>query len=307
MKTIPSPKSSYFHYPFLLTTFVILLSISSLLCVSAVQGKDLPEDPDFIFWEYDYEQALKIAKEKDACIFVYIYSNECEWCQKMDEDTFSHPGVVEFSRENVFLKLNSGQDPAKIFIEKYKIETIPILLVLSSLGSEVHRELDYLDSSKFLTKMKKFSQSPLRESKSGYKNPQSVKFYLEYAKKAFEHIEFMEATKALDYILYIDPNNEEGFADEALMLFGASLVYLYQLEAAEILLARLLMEYPKSRVIPDAMYILGEIYLQTNRVERANTVFKTLIERFPKHAMTQRARKSLQRDTGGEKEVMPMD
>jgi tetratricopeptide (TPR) repeat protein len=272
--------------------------VSLPLCLSAEESQNLPDFPQFIFWEFEYEQALKSAGKKTGFIFTYIYSNDCDWCQKMDEETLSHPEVIKFSRNHVFLKLNGDSNASKPFTEKYQIGHLPTFLVLSHSGEELYRESNYLDPFHFLRELEQFNKVATRRLRTDSQDSQSLMFYLDYAKKAFQHLEFMEATKALDYILYKDPHNKQGLNDEALLLFGTSLVYLYQLEAAEILLARLCLEFPQSRAVPDAMYILGEIYIQTNRTERGHNLLKKLIKEYPEHVMAQKAQMALERTYG---------
>ncbi|MBE9572287.1 MAG: thioredoxin family protein, partial [Proteobacteria bacterium] len=254
-----------------------------------------PDFPPFIFWEYNYEQALDIAEKKSGVVLAYVYSKDCDWCRKMEEDTLSHPEVIEFSQGHVFLKLNADTNVSKMFIEQYRIRNLPTVMVLNSFGREMYRESNYLDPSQFLMKMKPFSQLTHQCLKPNVQSTQSLQFYFNYAKKAFEHLEFLEATKALDYILSRDPDNKQGLNDEVLLLFGTSLVYLYQLEAAEVLLARLCIEFPKSRAVPDSMYILGEIYIQTNRTKLGRELLERLMKEYPEHVMARKAKMALRR------------
>jgi len=301
MKSLSFCNLSYCHHLFLsLASFVLTFTLFSPLCLFAAEAENSPDFPQLIFWEYEYEQALKRAGEKSGVVFTYVYSNDCDWCRKMEEETFSHPEVIKFSRDHVFLKLNGDGKASKPVMERYEVRHLPTLMVLSHSGEELYRESNYLDPSRFLRELHQFNQAASRRSRTDSQDRQSLTFHLDYAKKAFRHLEFMEATKALDYILSKDPENYGGLNDEALLLFGTSLVYLYQLHAAEVLLARLCLEYPESKSVPDAMYILGEIYIQTSRREWGRNLLEKLIREYPKHAMAQRAKAALQRVDGKE-------
>jgi len=302
MEPLPFRKPLHDSLPFLVAALIIILPVFFPVSLSAEEIPSLPDDPQFIFWEFDYQRALNIAEEKNGFVFAYVYANDCDWCRKMEEETFSHPEVIKFSGDHVFLKVKADSNTSKMFMERYRIRNLPTVIVLHYSGGEMYRESNYLAPSQFLRETEQFNQVSPRRSRPNFQNSRSLTFYLEYAKKAFQHLEFMEATKALDYILYKDPHNKQGLNDEALLLFGISLVYLYQLQAAEILLARLCLEYPQSRAVPDAMYILGEIYIQTNRTERGHNLLKKLIKEYPEHATAQKAKMALERTYGDDKE-----
>ena len=289
-----------------LLSLIVAAGVSCALPVLSLAEAGYPESPDFpgfIFWEYDYKEALKTARRQDTFVVAYIYSNDCDRCQKMDKDTFSDPEVIRFSRGLVFLKARLDSDASGALLNKHSIGCVPTVLVLSSSGGEIFRESNHMPPSLFLEEMNRFRQSTPEGPRPEFQDANSLQFCFDYARKAFQHTEFLEATKALDYVLYKDPGNAHGLNDEVLLLFGTSLVYLYQLDAAEVLLARLLVEYPQSPTIPNAMYILGEIYVQTDRVDRGRSLLRDLIEQYPEHAMAGDAKKTLARIEGSRGEA----
>jgi thioredoxin-related protein len=293
IKSLSSNKA--WHHPPLLAVLIAILYVSLIPCLSAAERPSFPDPPHFIFWEYDFEEALKTATMGGGPVVAYAYSEGCDFCQRMEEDTFSNPDVIRFSQSHVFLRMDADSHASQRFMERYHVENLPTVIVLSSSGQEVFRVSDHMGPSQFLEKMGESSQVVSRYSRHDRLNDRSLTFYLDYARKAFKHLQFLEATKALDCILYRDPDNKQGLNDEVLLLFGTSLVYLYQLDAAEILLARLCTEHPDSGSVPDAMYILGEIYVQTNRVGLGQELLRKLTRKHPGHPMAQRAEMSLVR------------
>ena len=277
---------------------MFLLAVLSALSPAAANDTNPADQPIFIFWEFDCEEALRLAAQKNTFVVAYVYSNGCDWCCKMEEDTFSDSDVVQLSRHYMFSKHNLDHPASDWVKEKYQVNTTPTILVLSSAGEEVFRASAYLSAPELIAALSQFSQPSAAPVETEFQDQPSVQFCFEYAQKAFKHLEFMEATKALDHILYIDPENSQGMNDQVLHLFGTSLVYLHQLEAGEILLARLCNEFPKSRVVPDAMYILGEIYIQTNRPTLGRNLLKKLMQEHPEHIMARKAEMALQRMFG---------
>ena len=58
---------------------------------------------------YDIEEIVLLNIESPRKIFVYVYSDNCGWCTRMEKNTFSNPVISEYINENYYpVKLNSG-------------------------------------------------------------------------------------------------------------------------------------------------------------------------------------------------------
>ena len=81
-------RTSLFRNPLLLYIISVAVSYSlPILALAEADARESPDVPGFIFWEYDYKEALKIARRHDTVVVAYVYSNDCDRCQKMDRDT----------------------------------------------------------------------------------------------------------------------------------------------------------------------------------------------------------------------------
>ena len=90
-----------------------------------------------IEWMTDPSDALRAAEEQNRLLLVDAWAPWCAPCFEMDETTWKDPGVAEAVDPFVRLKIN--HDVQKLFVERYAIEHLPILLVLDPAGDEVTR------------------------------------------------------------------------------------------------------------------------------------------------------------------------
>ena len=78
--------------------FIIILFIPY-----SVSAQDM--NTDKVKW-YDIEEAVSLSLENPRKIIVYVYSDNCSWCTRMERNTFSHPVIAEY--------LNSKYYPVKL-------------------------------------------------------------------------------------------------------------------------------------------------------------------------------------------------
>lgn len=52
-----------------------------------------------ISWK-DIEEATKTAGEQDRKLFVYVHTDWCSWCKKMEDETFADDAVAEYMNRN---------------------------------------------------------------------------------------------------------------------------------------------------------------------------------------------------------------
>ena len=103
----------------------------------------------------------------------------------------------------------------------------------------------------------------------------------------------VQARRIFRRIVGIDPKNTYGTTDRALLFLGVCNIFLGHPEKGGTVLSRLIREFPHSLAIPDASFILGQVYLGAGRTEEAKHLFRTLVEKYPRHILASEARKAL--------------
>jgi protein disulfide-isomerase len=94
-----------------------------------------------LYWETNFEQAIKEAKKNDKKLLVnFTGSDWCGWCKKLDAEVFSKPEFAEYAKENLILvKLDfpkrkqlpqAEQEQNNKLVRKYKVKGFPAILLM---------------------------------------------------------------------------------------------------------------------------------------------------------------------------------
>jgi thioredoxin-related protein len=94
-------------------------------------------------------------KESKLVLLNFTGSDWCEWCKKLDADTFSKPEFAAYAKTNLVLvtldypadkKLDTNLVAAnEVLKEKYKIQGFPTLIALKPDGTVVWNQMGYLE------------------------------------------------------------------------------------------------------------------------------------------------------------------
>ena len=127
---------------------VFLLSVSLLLVAVSFSFAQQ------VNWRPDIASAMAEANKDGKIVMVDVFTDWCGWCTKMDEETYSDPGVSALLANVVTLKINpeKGGSGAK-YIESYKITGYPNILFLDRSGKLLDRIDGYMDTAKFSQKL----------------------------------------------------------------------------------------------------------------------------------------------------------
>jgi|Deesub1362A_J573_1020465.scaffolds.fasta_scaffold00053_36 uncharacterized protein YyaL (SSP411 family) len=86
----------------------VLLIISGLALIFISYGYE--GQNDIIGWR-NYATGIEIAKKENKPIFIYIYSDGCIWCRKMNKEVFSDRTVADLIHEMyVPVKVSTDRD-----------------------------------------------------------------------------------------------------------------------------------------------------------------------------------------------------
>lgn len=271
---------------------------TAILILSATVTQSMAKDGASIHWESSYEVALKKALKKNNPVVVYLYMDGCDGCKAMDVKTLSDSEVIRFSRGQVYVRLNVAEGSTDSELaEQFNITTYPAILIVNGHGKEIARIDGPLSPEDYVSLM----YCSLRNDFPNVEPPectrseaQDIKKYLLYGKQKYESYEFERATKVFERIGRIDPENNYGTTDRALLLLGVCYVYLGQIQKGGTVLTRLIDQFPGSITMPDANYILGQVYLQQGRQEEAKSLFLTVVKKYSRHIFAPEAQRALE-------------
>lgn len=66
-----------------------------------------------------WEQAMELSKKEKRKLVLEVFSDNCLWCKRMDETTFSEPGIASYLNDNFYpVKLNAEQKQSLWYKDK---------------------------------------------------------------------------------------------------------------------------------------------------------------------------------------------
>lgn len=121
---------------------IIILSMLLFVCLALFSQE--------VKWLDNYDQAIKISKEKKIPILInFTGSDWCGWCIKLDKEVFSKKDFASYATKNlVMLKLDFPKNikqseemkkANRALADKFKIEGFPTIVLINSDGKEINR------------------------------------------------------------------------------------------------------------------------------------------------------------------------
>ena len=108
---------------------------------------DLTLSASSIIWQKDYASAQELALKENKKIFVFISTETCTWCKKMEATTLSDPKVVK-RLNSEYVSVHVDKDHSK-YPEKLKAPVVPMSYFLKSDSTIVDYARGYWDTVDF--------------------------------------------------------------------------------------------------------------------------------------------------------------
>ena len=93
--------------------------------------------------------SLDLAKEQDKPLFVYARSEECGWCKKFEQETFTDKSVIKILKEN-FILLSIDVYKQKEERKYFSVQGTPAEIFLYPNRTEIKRIPGYTETETFL-------------------------------------------------------------------------------------------------------------------------------------------------------------
>ena len=122
-----------------------------LLAAVTLQAVPLPADAssaDKINW-LSYNEAQKQKDRSDRKFFVYFHADWCAYCHKLEKNTFSDSGVVDYINSH-FTPVRIDSDKEKKLAARFGVQGLPDLRFLDAEGKDIARWPGYIESGPLL-------------------------------------------------------------------------------------------------------------------------------------------------------------
>lgn len=94
----------------------ILIPFLALIVIIVVFTGSKPNEP--VMW-YKFSEGLNKSSELEKKTLVYVYTDWCGWCKKMESQTFYNKNVSNYLKENfVSVKMNAESSVRHTFMDK---------------------------------------------------------------------------------------------------------------------------------------------------------------------------------------------
>jgi hypothetical protein len=101
-----------------------------------------------------FDDALDAASQRKTVVMAEFYTDWCNWCRRLDTDTFTNPEVRGELGQLVALKLNAEESGSEL-AARFGIDSYPTMIFFDARGNEMERILGYLPPDKFLWRVRR--------------------------------------------------------------------------------------------------------------------------------------------------------
>ena len=121
--------------------FALLVGVGVM---GAIRGGQTGSD---IVWSTNMAQAQTFAQSVHRPLLLEFHTQGCEWCAKMEAETFSDPRVVELSRRFVCIRLDGEIEP--ILAAQYGVHEYPTTVFAAEDGRVLGKRPGFIPAADF--------------------------------------------------------------------------------------------------------------------------------------------------------------
>jgi outer membrane protein assembly factor BamD (BamD/ComL family) len=200
----------------------------------------------------------------------------------LEDSTFTDQKVIRFSQNMIFVKAEAGVDT--VTREKYKIAGFPTIILMNSSGEEIDRIFGFLPADDFVSTLQDYLQgkNTVDDLKKRFQEDSTeVELASKLAEKYEGRTEYDQAAVYYNKVLDLDPQDENGFSDDALMSLAWLEVrkreYLQAVETFE----KFLQKFPKSELAVEAEVYIPYSYSRAGDTTKAISLYEEFLTKHP--------------------------
>ena len=107
-----------------------------------------------IWFNGDLKAAQAEAGRRDTVVMIEFYAEWCNWCRRLEADTFTAPAIRRELEQIVSLRRDAEKDGADL-AARFGVDSYPTMIFLDPTGSEMDRIIGYLPPEPFLERVKR--------------------------------------------------------------------------------------------------------------------------------------------------------
>ena len=128
---------------------LLLLMIVMAVVIAACQ-----QGTSKTWFKGDLEAARAEAGTRDTVVMIEFYTDWCNWCRRLEADTFAVPAVRRELEHIVSMRRDAEKDGAEL-AARFGVDSYPTLIFLDPAGNEMDRIIGYLPPDPFLERIER--------------------------------------------------------------------------------------------------------------------------------------------------------
>ena len=125
-----------------------------LMTVMAVAVAACQQHASKTWFKGDLEAARAEAERRDTVVMIEFYTDWCNWCRRLEADTFSVPAVRSELEQIVSLRRDAEKEGAEL-AARFGVDSYPTMIFLDPAGNEMDRVIGYLPPDPFLERIER--------------------------------------------------------------------------------------------------------------------------------------------------------
>ncbi len=228
-------------------------------------------------------------------MIIDFYTDWCKWCKMLDTVTYVDSAVVARSHDIVFVKIDAEVDSATA--KAFRVQGYPTVLLANSDGTEIDRIGGYLPPAEFL------------ETVDNYLNGiGTLDYYLNLpdsevttetiyavADKYSDRGLFEEADEYYRKVVNADPDNKDGYTDQAMISIGNIMRRNEKYDDAVAQFAKVMKKFKDAESGQDALIWTAICYRQKGDTAKAISNFEDFLNKYPESPDTAYAKAQVER------------
>lgn len=238
-----------------------------------------------VAWEKGtFDEIMASAKKAGMPVMIDFFATWCGPCKLLEKTTYADPSVTAFSNKFVNAKFDVEKGEGIELAKRFKIMNYPTILFLKSNGEEIDRLIGYLPPKEFLQVMKDYYNGVNTLDDFIEKlevDPDNVELVYAVAGKYVDRADRERAMPQLERVMSLDPENERGYAERAVLQMADVEGKAGNTDAA-IKYARIFInDYPASRMLKDVFHNLAYYQNKAGAKEDAVGTYREMVAKFP--------------------------
>jgi thiol-disulfide isomerase/thioredoxin len=112
------------------------------------------QDTSKTWFKGDLEAAQAEAGRRDTVVMIEFYADWCNWCRRLEADTFAVPAVRRELEQIVSMRRDAEKDGADL-AARFGVDSYPTMIFLDPAGNEMDRIIGYLPPDPFLERIER--------------------------------------------------------------------------------------------------------------------------------------------------------